>query len=157
MTFEEGPYVNLACIAQHVIMSREGDLSIIGNFDHLTHKIQDASEKGTGFSEKFELVIAMITGNAIGLHEMTIIPELPSGKTKRPLKRKFSLEDHCLGINFDINTHFTFTEEGCYWFNVYLDNKLLTKIPLNIEYELVKKRTRKKVEQLPTNMITNNT
>lgn len=146
MTFEEGPYINLACIAQHVIMSTEGDLSIIGTFDHLIHKIKDASEKDTGFSDKFEIVVALVTGNAIGIHEMRIVPELPSGKTKRPLKRKFSLEDHCLGINFDIDTDFRFTEEGCYWFNVYLDNKLFTKIPVSIEYELMRKRTRPKIE-----------
>ena len=41
------------------------------------------------------------------------------------------------GFNNIVNMVFTFTMEGLYWFNVYLDDALLTRIPLRIKYNRI--------------------
>ena len=64
-------------------------------------------------------------------------PQLPYGETKVPLIRSVQMEGEERGFNNIINMLFTFTMEGLYWFNVYLDESLLTRIPLKIKYNRV--------------------
>jgi len=84
-----------------------------------------------------KMVIMLKSGRARGRHELKIIPELPSGETKPPLIRTAQLEGEERGQNYIINMLFTFTVEGLYWFNIYLDDSLLTRIPLRIKYNRV--------------------
>ena len=77
------------------------------------------------------------SGRARGRHELKMVPELPSGEIKPPFSRSIQLEGEERGTNNIINMEFTFTMEGLYWFNIYLDDLLLTRIPLRIKYNRI--------------------
>lgn len=47
------------------------------------------------------------------------------------------------GVNLVLNIATTFEHQGLYWFNVYLDDKLLTKMPLRVIYSRVTHGTSK--------------
>ncbi len=139
MSFEQGPYIQMAGLCELVIEDKTGALSLIRIIDTITHTEArpDAPTEMPPVPYPLKMVIMLKSGRARGRHELKIIPELPSGELKRPHIRSVQMEGEERGFNNIINMLFTFTMEGLYWFNVYLDNSLLTRIPLRIKYNRI--------------------
>ena len=139
MTFEQGPYIQMAGLCEQVIEDKAGSFSLIRIIDTITHTEAhpDAPTDMPPVTYPMKLVIMLKSGRARGRHELKIIPELPSGENKPPFTRSAQMEGEERGFNNIINMVFTFTMEGLYWFNIYLDDSLLTKIPLRIKYNRV--------------------
>jgi len=139
MTFEQGPYIQMAGICEQVIEDKTGALSLIRIIDTITHTEArpDAPTEMPPVTYPMKMVIMLKAGRARGRHELKIVPQLPSGETKTPLIRSVQMEGEERGFNNIINMLFTFTMEGLYWFNIYLDDSLLTRIPLRIKYNRI--------------------
>ncbi len=139
MVFEQGPYIQMAGLCEQVIEDKTGALSLIRVIDTITHTEAhpDAPAEMPNVTYPMKMVIMLKSGRARGRHELKIIPELPSGEFKSPLIGSIQMEGEERGANNIINMVFTFTMEGLYWFNVYLDDSLLTRIPLRIKYNRV--------------------
>lgn len=139
MQFEQGPYIQMAGLCDQVLEDKTGALSLIRIIDTITHTEArpDAPEKMPSVTYPMKLVIMLKSGSTRGQHELKTIPELPSGELKPPLKRSLQMEGEERGVNHIINTLFTFTMEGLYWFNVYFDDSLITRIPLRVKYNRV--------------------
>jgi len=139
MTFEQGPYIQMAGLCEQVIEDKTGVLSLIRIIDTITHTAAgpEAPTEMPPVPYPMKMVIMLKSGRARGRHELKIIPELPSGELKSPLVRSIQMEGEERGFNNIINMVFTFTMEGLYWFNIYLDDSLLTRIPLKIKYERI--------------------
>lgn len=139
MTFEQGPYLQMAGLCEQVIEDKAGSLSLIRIIDTITH-----TEAGPNppadmppVTYPIKMVVMLKAGRARGRHELKVIPEMPSGETKRPHIRSIQMEGDERGFNNIVNMLFTFTMEGLYWFDVYFDDSLLTRIPLRIKYNRV--------------------
>lgn len=139
MGFEQGPYIQMAGLCEQVIEDKTGALSLIRIIDTITHTEArpDAPTEMPPVTYPMKMVIMLKSGRAKGRHELKIIPEMPSGELKPPLARSIHMEGEERGFNNIINMVFTFTMEGLYWFNVYLDDSLLTRIPLRLKYERI--------------------
>lgn len=139
MTFEHGPYIQIAGLCEQVIEDKTGALSLIRVIDTITHAVAspDAPAEMPPVTYPMKMVIMLKAGRAHGRHELKIIPEQPSGEIKPPLARSIHMEGEERGVNHIINMVFTFTMEGLYWFNVYFDDSLLTRIPLRVKYERI--------------------
>ena len=139
MQFEQGPYVQMAGVCEQVIEDKTGALSLIRIIDTITHTEAgpDAPAEMPNVTYPMKMVIMLKSGRARGRHELKIVPQLPSGETKTPLVRSIQMEGEERGFNNIINMLFTFTMEGLHWFNVYLDDSLLTRIPLRIKYNRI--------------------
>jgi len=139
MQFEQGPYIQMAGLCEQVIEDKTGVLSLIRIIDTITHTEArpDAPAEMPLVTYPMKMVIMLKSGRARGRHELKITPELPSGEFKPPITRSIQMEGEERGFNNIINMVFTFTMEGLYWFNIYLDESLLTRIPLRIKYNRV--------------------
>ena len=139
MTFEQGPYIQVAGLCEQVIEDKTGVLSLIRLVDTITNRAAgpDAPAEMPSLTYPMKMVVMLKSGRAKGRHELKIIPEMPSGELKSPLLRSIQMEGEERGFNNIINMAFTFTMEGLYWFNVYLDDSLLTRIPLKVKYERI--------------------
>lgn len=139
MQFEQGPYIQIAGLCDQVIEDKTGALSLIRIIDTITHTEArpDAPKKMPSVTYPMKLVIMLKSGGIRGQHELKTIPELPSGELKPPIKRSVQMEGEERGVNHIITTLFTFTMEGLYWFNVYFDDSLITRIPLRVKYNRV--------------------
>lgn len=139
MGFEHGPFIQMAGLCEQVIEDKTGPLSLIRIIDTITHTVgsPDAPIEMPPFPYRLKMVIMLKAGRTHGRHELKLIPELPSGESKTPLIRSIYLEGEERGTNNIIDMVFTFTMEGLYWFNIYLDDSLLTRIPLRIKYNRV--------------------
>jgi hypothetical protein len=139
MISKEGPYVQMAGFCDQVIEDKTGALSLIRIVDTITHTEArpDAPIEMPPVTYPLKMVIMLKSGRARGRHEIKIVPEMPSGEAKPPLIQSTQMEGEERGVNRIINMLFTFTMEGLYWFNVYLDDSLLTRIPLRISYNRI--------------------
>jgi len=137
--FEQGPYIQMAGLCESVIEDKTGALSLIRIIDTITHTEArpDAPTEMPPVTYPMKMVIMLKSGRARGRHELKIAPELPSGELKSPITKSIHMEGEERGFNNIFNMFFTFTMEGLYWFNVYLEDSLLTRIPLRIKYSRV--------------------
>jgi len=139
MGFEQGPYIQMAGLCEQVIEDKTGALSLIRVIDTITHTEArpDAPVEMPPVTYPMKMVIMLKSGRARGRHELKVVPELPSGEVKPAFTRSVQMEGEERGFNNIVNMVFTFTMEGLYWFNVYLDDSLLTRIPLRIKYNRI--------------------
>ena len=139
MGFEQGPYIQMAGLCEQVIEDKTGALSLIRIIDTITHTEarSDAPPEMPPVTYPMKMVIMLKSGRARGRHELKMIPELPSGEVKPPFTRSVQMEGEERGFNNIVNMLFTFEMEGLYWFNVYFDDSLLTRIPLRIKYNRI--------------------
>lgn len=136
MAFGTGPYIQAAAFCENVIEDKTGALSLIRVVDTFTQTAtgSEPPSEMPPVTWQMKLVLMLKAGRARGRYEVKIVPELPSGETKTPLTLTAYMEGEERGQNIIVNFVFTFTMEGLYWFNVYLDDALLTKMPLRVKY-----------------------
>lgn len=137
MVFETGPYLKMACFCERVLREADGVASVIRVIDRLIHTEAkpDAPAEMPPVTYEMKLVIMLIPGSALGRHDLKIERELPSGIRDKPIVITVQLEGGNRGANAIIDTKMKFPIEGLYWFNVYLDDTLLTRIPFQVLYQ----------------------
>lgn len=142
MVFETGPYLKAAFFCERVLREQDGVLSLIRIVDRLNVVSQGPGAPDTMPETPFQtnLVVMLVSGAAKGRHEMKITVEEPSGLSKELLSTSVYMEGADKGQNIHLNLRSTFKEEGLYWYYVYLNNALLTKIPFNVIYSRVSAR-----------------
>ena len=139
MTFETGPYLKMACFCEGVLRETDGVVSMIRVIDRLIHTESkpDAPPEMPLVTYKMKLVIMLIPGKALGRHELKVERELPSGIRDKPIALTVQMEGGNRGANMVMDTEMTFPLEGLYWFNVYLDDVLLTRMPFQALYQRI--------------------
>jgi hypothetical protein len=137
MAFEGGPYIQAACFCDTVIEDKTGVLSLIRIVDTVTHTAVGASppEDMPEFPYAMKLVLMLKSGMARGRSNLRIVPQLPTGETEQGATVTAYFEGEEKGQNVITNINYIFRIEGLYWFKVYLDETLLTAIPLRVKYD----------------------
>ena len=136
MVFETGPYIQVAAFCEQVLEDKTGVLSLIRVIDTLTHTEArpDAPEEMPPVTYTLKLVIMLKPGAARGRHELRIVPELPSGENLPEFMSSVHLAGEERGANIIADIPFTFKIEGLYWFHVYLNDAIFTKMPFRMLY-----------------------
>ncbi len=134
--FEQGPYVQVAAFCERVLREADGVLSLVRIVDVITHteRRPDAPKEMPEMHYPLTLVLTLKSGRARGRHEITIKPELPSGGSLPPFTFTVQMEGEGRGVGVVSQIDIPFSMEGLYWFIVYFNEVLLTKIPLEIRY-----------------------
>ena len=137
MTFESGPYLKIACFCERSLQEKDGVLSLIRVVDRVTHTRAgpDAPAEMPAFPYSMTAVVMLVSGQARGRHELKIEPEQPSGLKKPTFTTTVHMEGEDKGQNVVMNLRMTFDQEGLWWFNVYLDDHLLTRMPFRVMYQ----------------------
>ena len=139
MSFEQGPYLKAALFCERILREADGVATCVRVIDRLTHTEAkpDAPAEMPPVTYEMKLVIMLISGSALGRHELKIERELPSGIREKPIVVTVQMEGGNRGANVVMDMKMTFLLEGLYWFNVYLDDALLTKMPFQVLYQRV--------------------
>lgn len=139
MPFEEGPYIQMAAFCDYVLEDKTGALSVIRIIDRFVHQLvgPDAPPEMPVVPYNFTLVIMLKSGRAKGRHEVTIIPEEPSGQKLTPVTQSVLFEGGERGANIILRGTFSFKMEGIYWFDILLGDTLLTRVPLRVIYQRI--------------------
>jgi hypothetical protein len=139
MLSEQGPYLKTAVLCERVLREADGVPSLIRIVDRIIHTRSgpDAPIEMPPLSHNLTAFVSLTSGQARGSYEIRIELEEPSGLRKPPMISTVLFEGEDKGVNLVLNMAATFEYQGLYWFNVYLDDKLLTKMPLRVIYSRV--------------------
>ena len=136
MAFEKGPYLQIAAFCEQVIEDKRGMLSLINVVDRTTHSRggPQAPEEMPAFDLNWKLVLSLKSGEARGSYPVRIVPELPSAETKEPILLSVHLEGGNRGVNVVADMSMRMEMPGVHWVNVYFDDELLTRLPIEVIY-----------------------
>lgn len=141
MIFDDGPYIKVACFCESVIEGKDGVLSLIRVIDTITSTASgpEAPDSMPPLELNLKLVVMAVAGQALGRHELKLLPELPSGIRER--EREFVASVHFegagKGTNILVDYRYRFELEGLYWFDLLLDEQLWTRIPFYVRYNRI--------------------
>lgn len=137
MAFEAGPYVSTAVLCERMLEEKDGVVTLVRIIDRLIVTAQGPEAPAT-LPPTLVSVVAVIwlrSGTALGRHVLKLRPEKPSGTQLEATELSVHFEGEERGARTLGNIALTADEEGLYWFDVLLDDVLLTRIPLRIMYQ----------------------
>lgn len=131
-----GPYVQVAAICMTPLIEQQGALSVI--------RIQDRIQLA-GLTDQMQpqplnslwLVLALKSGEMTGKFNITVTPIDPGGKRLPGLSSSMLMEGQERGAVLATPLMLVADKEGLYWFEVRLEDTLLTKVPLRVMYQKV--------------------
>ena len=134
-----GPYLIVAAICERVLQEKDETISMVRMIDRLAVTVNalGSPEAMPPTVASITILISLKSGKARGRSTIKLRPEAPSG-LKLPdqlLPVLFEGEDR--GVNLILNLSLLVDQEGVYWFDVLLEEQLLTRIPLRILYQRI--------------------
>ena len=132
-----GPYLAAAFFCETVLKENTGVFSAIRILDRVTLQAgRDAPEAMPTTLLTLNAMITFKSGQARGKHTIGIAVEKPSGSEKLALaKLPVLFEGNDRGHQWIVNLRFNVDQEGLYWFDVSVDDRLVTRMPLRVIYQ----------------------
>ncbi|HEY0547052.1 MAG TPA: hypothetical protein VGC91_16865 [Pyrinomonadaceae bacterium] len=134
---KEKPYLSIAAICQQVLQEKDEVLSGIRFIDTLTLTTQgdNPPEALPPFAIGVSAIVAFKSGLARGKRNVSIALYSPNGEklTSTAPQTVIFQEDH-QGVNIIMRMEVVTKLEGLYWFDVLMDEELVTRMPLRIIY-----------------------
>lgn len=133
---QSGPFVQVACICQTVMQEPPGIVSLI----RITDRVQVAGPFDQMQPQMFPnlaLVVVLKSGFARTTHTVTIQPVTPSGNKLQKIEQSALFEGEDRGVVTAMPLPLVATEPGLYWFEVLVEDMLLTRIPLRVLYQKI--------------------
>jgi hypothetical protein len=128
------PYIQAALLCEKILQEMNGSLSIINIADKLNYRTQGFPE---GFKPAINLtgLLALKSGPIVGDHTVKVVVENPRGERKEIFSKAFNFlgKDH--GQNVILNLTLGIAQDGIYWFDVFFEEDLLTRISLIVAQE----------------------
>lgn len=131
-----GPYVQLAAFCEKVLMEQDGVPSLIRVVDRITVVLQGGApaEMPEGGLLNTTLVVALKADDARGRFPVTVRPQEPSGVYLPGQTMDVTFEGDERGVNLFLTMGIA-AIEGLYWFEVLVNDIVLTRVPLRIIYQ----------------------
>lgn len=132
-----GPYLAMAVFCEKVLEDKDGVLSAIRVIDRffLTTSGPAAPEKMPPTTFQFSALLSFKAGFARGSYTVRLVPTTPSNVKMPEQSMHILLEGEDRGANVRIQFNLMLKEEGLYWFDVLLGERLFTRMPLRIVYQ----------------------
>lgn len=135
-----GPFLQVACFCENVVQRADGVLTLVNIVDrvNITSQGTEAPDQMPVWNWQSHLVVILKAGQARGRRELRIVSERPDGSTSEPSINSVNFEGgDDRGVQVVAQMVIPLTLEGLYWFHVYLDRELLTRLPLRVTYQRI--------------------
>ena len=137
VAFQNGPFLQTAIICEKVLIEQDGVKSAIRIYDrHLrTAMGPSPSSEMEPHDMELTLLLRFKSGSARGTYPLEIRLEKPSGESVMLGSQTVMFEgedDRGADVVANLSMRVEFT--GLYWFDIYLDNIRVTRVPLRIVY-----------------------
>jgi hypothetical protein len=133
-----GPYVTVATICEKVLQEADGVLSIIRSVDRMNITVTGPgapTELPQGVIQP-TLVVCLKSDDAMGRHPLNVRVQQPTGLMLPTQTFDVMFEGAERGVNLILQMQLE-AIEGLYWFEVLLNESLLTRVPLRIVYQRI--------------------
>jgi len=137
MPIQTGPYLIAALICEKVLEEKDGVKSAIRMIDRITKRVTgpDPPQTMEPFIQNLFLLIRFKSGQARGVYPLRIVFVKPSGESPPPLEISINFEgEEDRGADIIANMQTQFEMQGIHWFEIFLKNDFLTRIPVRVIY-----------------------
>jgi hypothetical protein len=128
------PYLSAALLCEKVIQEKDESISLIRLADRVHYHVEGPAGLPAGIRPIIAMhaFLSLKSGPISGEHTIKMVSENPMGNRKEVLNQKINLlgKDH--GQNLIVNMNLGVEHDGLYWFDIFFDEELLTRIPLTI-------------------------
>jgi len=129
------PYVTAALLCERVLQEKDESLTLVRIADRLQYDVQGvgvALPEGLKPVINIEGLVSIKSGPVTGDHTIDIFLQRPNGDRKAvaTFPVKFLGKDH--SQNLILKMGVGIQQDGLYWFDVFFDGEVLTKIPLMV-------------------------
>jgi hypothetical protein len=133
---KSGPYLLSALICQQIVHEPDGQLSVIRITDGqiITNKSADAPVKMPKVEVKLNVLVTFVGDKVSGTHAVSLVPHMPSGKRLPASKSNLDFQGGHSKTYAQFVVGFPTQEEGLYWFDIYFDDELETRVPYTLAY-----------------------
>jgi len=134
--FGGGPFLKAALICEKSLEEKDGVLSFIRVVDRTIVEARGtgAPAKMPPFLHSFTVVIMLVAGDARGAFPVRLEIEAPAGTRQKGPELTAFMEGGERGQNLILNTNLQVKDPGLYWFDVFVEDKRITRIPLRVLY-----------------------
>ena len=135
--FQDGPYLGSALLCERVIEEKDGTKSLMRIVNRLITSVQGPTvpERMPPIQAILFLSISMRTGKKAGAHDVKIGLTRPDKSALPEQIQRIKLEEpESRSTDIVVNMSLGLDQEGTYWFEIYFDEFLMTKIPLEVVY-----------------------
>ena len=131
----DGPHVAMAVFCQRLDRQPDGTVDIIGVVDGVQVSPGQPSGPGADPPAMIRLMglISVRAGRARGRHTLGLRAHFPGGDLGATLTRAVEFTDRAPGATITFPIELEAQEQGTYWFDVFYDDRLLTRVPLIVE------------------------
>lgn len=133
-----GPWLQTAVFCERVLYEKDGVVSLIRIVDRFTFTASgpDAPERiPPGAAIPINGLLTFKSGFAKGSYTVTVTVTTPTNRKLRTVSLPMFLEGDDRGVNLGFNANLVDLEEGLYWFDVRVGDRLVTRMPLRIVYQ----------------------
>jgi len=127
------PYLSIAVFCEKVLREPDGVMSLIRVVDRFM--VAGATPEMEPQVLKFTLVVSFKSGFMRGKAIIAVRPKSPTGVDLPAMEFPVLFEGEDRGVALIGEINFPVSEEGLYWFEVYLMQELVTKMPLRVLYQ----------------------
>jgi hypothetical protein len=129
-----GRYISVAVFCEKVLREGDGGLSLIRIFDR--YSVPAPSPQTPPANIPLNVVVLLRSGMFRGPATLKIRPVSPSEQQLSTLEFPVNFEgDNERGAAIILNMGFAPPEQGLYWFDIILDDELITRIPLRVLFQ----------------------
>lgn len=129
-----GPYLQAALICEKVLQEQDGVVSAIRVIDRLVLLLGPDGQPLSRSMPVFFL-IGLKPGQARGTFPIRIEREDPSTLRATVVEGEVFLEAEDRGVNLIVRGDFAPPEPGLYWYDIFFNDELLTRMPLRAIFQ----------------------
>lgn len=138
--FESGPYLNAALLCERTIEEPDGVLTLVRLVDKVTAGPTpgaQAEQEFQPFPVRLSLVVVLRRGDATGTYEVKVRPREPDGTELQAsgVQVAFPGDDPGEAVNVLINMGLGVQFEGLYWFDILINDRVVSRLSLRIEFQ----------------------
>ena len=137
MPSEGGPFVKAAVFVDRVIEGKDDVLTLVRVIDRLTATSSGAEPAARMPTAEFQMhaVIMLVSGRARGRYQVRLVREAPDADRADVWSGGIFLEGNNKGHNLNLALSESFSREGTYWYDVFVNEELLTRMPFQVVYQ----------------------
>lgn len=134
----EGPYLLAAFICERVLIEQDGVKSAIRIIDRLTRTVAEPNppDEMQPFDYNCFLFVRLKSGSSIrGVRALRLRVVKPSGESRAAPSTSVLFEgEEDRGVDIVGPMRIRFDQTGIYWFELFFEDRLLTRIPFRVVY-----------------------
>ena len=129
------PWVQVAAFCQSALTENTGSLSIIRVVDRFG--VPGVTPEMPPTNIQLTMVVVLKSDQMVGNYRLSIRTHSPSGQVTQGPEFPALFEGNDRGVQLVLPTGILANEQGLYWFDVLIEDEIVTRIPLRVMYQRI--------------------